>query len=287
MMTTIRSVLLLLVGASSGLLGSCGLPDLDANPSAERGFRCFASDEPPCPQGLTCCAGSLCGDDLLARRPYLEGWCVSRIPSDQVASPDLLWSLPAPDKPAVEPLMDPMLTGYDRSMTWRCPRNDEQPGAPGRAEVYLEPNDSLKDALRFGILTPSIPQKVQGMAEICPNRSSPLTPDIDVFAFQLDRAVHLIMDVRFQSAFGDLDIGLFRDDVDALGNRAPTLVAADVASADDACIVKNDLEPGNYFAVVRGARALAGPKTGGVPFALNRYSIRLFTQEPGSSQGCN
>ena len=149
--TTILPALLLLP-----LVGGCYNPTFSANPDAGMGFQCFASDTPPCPSGLTCCAqtaaGNLCGDQLQQSMPNLPGWCVVPPPPQDLAlTAASVWDFGQKSTYYTGSMMDPMLTGYDDMMNWRCPRDDTNPADKTYA-AKQEPNDLPSQAINFGTL---------------------------------------------------------------------------------------------------------------------------------------
>ena len=81
--------------------------------------------------------------------------------------------------------------------------------------------------------------------------------------------------MRYQVAFGDLDVALFQmaKDPDTMIS-APQRVLADLTATNNACIEANNLQPGtSYYVVVRGTNSVASPNV----YSMNNYVLRVYT----------
>jgi hypothetical protein len=180
--------------------------------------------------------------------------------------------------------MDPMLTGVDPGTgQWRCHRDDSNP-SPTDKEILraLEPNDMPGTAITLSNpLMADPPATYMGSPyEICPDRTAPSVPDVDVFKFKLSSPAKVIAEVRYQVTFGDLDVALFRmaKDPDTMMDM-PQRVLTDLTANNNGCIEANNLMAGTYYVVVRGTTT---PEKPGV-YSMNNYSIRVYTTAGSAS----
>ena len=264
------------------LLTACYNPNYGSNSDASMAFHCFASDNPSCPAGLVCCAGNVCGDQLMAQQ---EGWCVSPpVPQDMTVTPIDFWNFGTKAMYYAGVTMDPALTGVDPDTgQWRCHRDDTNPN-PTDPDVIRaqEPNDMPGQAITFSNpLMADPPTSYKGNSyEICPDRSAPNVPDVDVYKFKLTTAAKVIIQAAYPVAFGDLDVALFlmAQDPDTMIDT-PQRVLTDLTAVDNACIEANNLMPGTYYVVVRGTTT---PDKPGV-YTMNRYTLKIYTTTMGAT----
>lgn len=276
------------------LLAACKFePQIFSNPDAQMGFKCFATDNPACPPGLVCCAAKgatlYCGDNLLNKYPNDEGWCQPPPPAaDTTPKPWLQWDLGV--KNTTVAAMDPLLTGTDEGGQWRCPRDDKTPREMQPAEIArrFEPNDTMLEAISYGgraLPLDNIPMNFSSY-EVCPDKSAPGNPDVDVFKFRLDSQAKVIAEVQYNVMFGDLDIGLFREGLDQSGEKAPSLIKPDLSTTNNACLSEILQAGTTYYLAVRGAPKEAGEYKAAMNFHMNNYRIRIYALSPGSTMTC-
>lgn len=193
---------------------------------------------------------------------------------DDPMTPSTPFSWPLPSKMAfyTGPSEDPKLTGEDPvSGDWRCKRDDKNPSPPTEIARMFEPNELPDQSIQLSNPLPVDPPSSFGANfEICPDRAAPNVSDFDTFKFKVTSPAKVIVELKYQVKYGDLDVSLFRDD-NGPGLHMPVLVAANVTGKDDACI-ERDLPVGTYYIVVYGARdPVMQTKT-----AMNRYQLRAF-----------
>jgi len=268
--------------AAAALLTSCYNPNYGSNADAGMAFRCYSSDNPTCPAGLVCCAGRVCGEQLM---PSQEGWCVlPQPPEDLTITPLDYWDFGTKTMYYGGATMDPMLSGIDPDTGQsRCHRDDTNPNPTDKQVLRaLEPNDLPPSAISLSnpLMADPPPTSMGSPYEICPDRSAPTVPDVDVFRFRLSSPAKVIAEVKYSVAFGDLDAALFvlAKNPDT-GADQPQRVLADLTATNNACIEANNLMPGTYFLVVRGTTT---PEKPGV-YSLNNYSVRVYTTTMGAS----
>jgi hypothetical protein len=278
----VSSVVASLALAAGTLWSACYNPKYGSNADAGMAFRCFASDNPACPAGLVCCSGSTCGENLM---PQQEGWCVTPPePQDMTITPLDYWNFGTKTMYYGGATMDPLLTGVDPDTgQWRCHRDDANPN-PTDNEIIraLEPNDLPGIAVSLSNpLMADPPATFMGNPyEICPDKTAPSMPDVDVFRFKLVTAAKVMVEVKYKVAFGDLDVAIFRlaKDPDTMMDT-PQRVFSDVTAQENACIEANNLQPGTYFVVVRGTTT---PEKPGV-YSMNRYNLKVYTTTTGAT----
>lgn len=258
------------------LAAACYNPSYSFDPDAGRAFSCYASDTPACPSGLVCCIGQMCGDELLAAKPLERGWCVPPpSPADLSVSPISFWDFGTKTMYYGGAVMDPNLTGIDPATgKWRCHRDDLNPNPTDKEVIRaFEPNDLPVNAIGLTNPLPVDPPMMAGTAyEICPDQSAPDQPDVDAFKFKVMAPLKIIVELKYKVSFGDLDVAVFRDVIDAETQmHTYQRVGADITAAENACF-EQTLQPGSYFAVVRGTTT---PEKPGV-YTMNNYTIRVF-----------
>ena len=266
---------------AAALLTGCYNPNYGSNSDASMAFRCFSSDNPTCPAGLVCCAGNTCGDQLM---PQQEGWCVTPPPPvDMTITPLDYWNFGTKTMYYGGATMDPQLTGVDENGQWRCHRDDTNPNPTDNDVIRaLEPNDLPGSAISLSNpLMADPPSTFKGNPyQICPDKSAPNTPDVDVFRFKLTTAAKVLVEVKYPVAFGDLDVALFRMAKDAETMLdTPQRVLTDLTAAENACIEANNLMPGTYFVVIHGTTT---PEKPGV-YSMNNYTLKVYTTTMGAS----
>jgi hypothetical protein len=258
-------------------LAGCYKPQFASDPDAGVGFRCHASDNPPCPAGLVCCAEGKCGDELLnSSQPNAEGWCVTPPPPvDMTTTALTFWPFGTKTEYYKGEVMPIPLSGFDENNEWRCKRDDDNMSPAPSIARMLEPNDWPEKAI--GLKNPleaDLPPSTLGSAyEICPDKSAPTVPDVDVFRFRVQTPSKIIAEIRYRAVNGDLDFAIFRVDTDTeTGMKKPVVVAKDLSPVDNGCIEIPTLMPGTYYIVVRGTTT---PEMPGV-YTMNTYNIRVF-----------
>jgi hypothetical protein len=285
--------------AAACLLSACYNPRFHSSPDGgdggEVGFRCFPSDNPPCPTGLSCCksdprrGGEICDGELLTSSgPTPEGARCITPPPPAMPTPWKDWDLGMKGM-VVAPTGDPMLTGFDENMAWRCPRDDKNPMPPSEIVRRFEPNDAILQAIVYtsNLSIDGTPPPLTGY-EICPDKTAPLVPDVDVFKFRIGggTAVKVVIELKYQVSFGDLDVGLFREGLSETNEKIPQRIMQDVSTQNDACVVANSLAPGTYYVAVRGAPSMPGEYNASMSYSINSYRIRIFGQTVGMTGGC-
>lgn len=263
-------------GAFAAASGGCYKPDYASNPDAKMGFRCHKSDNPACPVGFVCCLDGLCGDDL---KDTDEGWCIPPPPPvDMTVTGVKFWPFPSKGMFFSGVYTPAQLTGYDDQMTWRCTRDDTNPNPPDAIARQHEPNDLPDSAVVLSNPLPDETANLMGTAlQICPDKTAPDLPDVDVYKFKLSSPARVIIELKYTAALGDIDVGLFRMDLDdETQQMKPTLIASDLTGVDNACLeVPNLSPPPNgtyYYIVVRGAIIPDMPGK----YTMNDYRLRAF-----------
>lgn len=250
------------------LLSGCVDKKYQADPAGGHGFRCWPSDQPACPNGFLCCADGLCGDFLRDDNGYqLEGWCIPAEAAHPAIElqPAKFWDFGAKLEVSTA-TQDPLLVGIDSaSKQWRCPRSEP---------AKHEPNDGPKDAILAGTLIPDNVIFDWPSYEICPDQAAPTVPDIDVIRFKLSDQAKVIIELKYNVGYGDLDVALFQLP-DGTSNEPPVLLQSDLSANDDACIEKDGLASGTYYVVVRGAPTKSGRYVDAAQYAMNRYKLRI------------
>ncbi len=276
-----------MIGLPALLLIGCFNPTYATNPDANMGFQCFASDTPACPNGLSCCVGSVCGDQLQqSTLVNMQGWCVvPPPPQDLAVSAASVWDFGLKSTFYTGQMDDPMLTGNDDTGTWRCPRNDGNPAD----KTYLakqEPNDLPSQAINYGTLPFDVVRDPPAAYEICPDKAAPNKPDYDAFKFVAAQPSKLVVEVNYLVNRGDLDVGLFQDVDAGNGMKTPQRIQADLTSVSNACIVAHSLTPNTrsnyYYVVVRGAARQDVPGA----TAMNNYTLRISSLAETNPHTC-
>jgi len=268
-------------------LAACYKPEYASNPDAHMGFRCHKTDNPACPPNLVCCTDSRCGDDLSDTE---EGWCVTpRPPADMTVSAKDFWMFPSKGMYFDGVYTPAPLSGYDEQMQWRCTRDDTNPDPANAIKAVGEPNDLPEQAI---VLPSPLPMDltpgVLGYPhQICPDKTAPDVPDIDVFKFKLTSPAKVIAEIKYTAALGDLDIFVFQLVVDSeTGKLKPQLArptAKDTTAVDNGCIELPMLPAGAYYVVVRGTPIPEQPGK----YTMNDYRLRVFTVEQSPGYSCN
>ncbi len=256
---------------------ACYKPDYAANPDAGIGFRCHKSDNPPCPSNFVCCLNGLCGDDL---NDTDEGWCVPPSPpADMSVLGVNYW--PFPSKPFSQYFsgvyMPAQLTGYDSNMHWLCTRDDTNPNPSDMIRHMGEPNDLPGEAIVLPNPLPvDLPPTAMGSSyQICPDKTAPSIPDVDAYKFTLMSPAKVIAEIKYSVVQGDLDIFVFRMDLNENTNQMmPTLVAQDMTGVDNGCVSMPSLEAGSYFVVVKGVGISPDMPNS---YTMNNYALRVQT----------
>jgi hypothetical protein len=262
------------------LFSNCYKPTYSDQADAGMAFRCYSSDNPPCPGNLVCCDGRVCGDNLMANQ---EGWCVQPPePIDMSILPIDVWEFGTKTMYYGGAVMDPLLTGTDPDTgKWRCKRDDTNPNPTDKEIIRaFEPNDLPGAAIGLTNPLPVDPPASAGSSyEICPDKSAPSVPDIDVFKFRLQTPQKVIIELKYKVTYGDLDVGLFRmvKDPDT-GVEKPQRVLADLTAKDDACIEANNLMAGTYYVAIRGTNSPEKPAV----YSMNTYTLRVYGTTTGS-----
>lgn len=266
---------MILVAAT--LLSSCYKPTYTFDTDGGTGFRCHATDNPPCPDGLVCCVGTLCGEELLnSPTPNADGWCLPPPPPMDLTMTALsYWPFGGKSMYYPGEITPLQLTGIDPdTMQWRCKRDDGNPDPVESIRKMYEPNDYPDAAITLANPLPTdLPSTNLGSAyEICPDKSAPDVPDVDVFKFRIQEPTKIIAEIRYLVRQGDLDMAIFQLDTDPeTGMKKPRLVDKDLSPKDNACIEKT-LMPGIYYLVVRGS---SSPEMPG-KYWMNTYTARVF-----------
>lgn len=268
-------------------LTGCFKPEYASNPDAKMGFRCHKSDSPACPASLVCCLDGVCGDDL---KDSDEGWCIPPPPPVDLALTGLkYWPFPSKGMYFQGVYAPAQLSGYDEQMQWRCTRDDSNPNPPDAIRRMYEPNDFADAAVVMPNPLPldvNLPPSFMGTAyQICPDKTAPELPDVDVFKFKLMSPAKLIVEIKYTAAAGDLDVAIFRmdKDPDTEGDK-PTLIASDLTGVNDGCIeIPNLAQYDKYYIVVRGTVIPDQPGK----YTMNDYRLRAFTVDPsGPGYSC-
>ena len=258
-------------------IAGCYKPQFASDPDAGVGFRCHASDNPACPAGLVCCAEGKCGDDLLnSSQPNAEGWCVPPPAAmDMTSTAVSFWPFGTKGSYYQGEVMPIPLTGYDENNEWRCKRDDGNPEPTATIRRMFEPNDWPESAIGLTTPMPDPPPSMIGAAyEICPDKSAPNVPDVDVFKFKVQTPAKIIAEIRYRVANGDLDFAVFRVDTDAeTGMKKPVAMYKDLTAVDNGCIEMPALSAGTYYLVVRGTSSPDMPGT----YTMNTYNVRVFS----------
>lgn len=258
------------------VLGAVGCynPSYTSNPDANQGFRCFVTDYKPCPEGLVCCAGGLCDEELYQKDPNARGWCLPQQgPADLSLRSIDYWDFGTKPTSVAWTTPNPELTGKDDTGSWRCPRK-------------LEPNDTPDEAWNVGLLS-VIEANFPPLAnyEICPAEGAETVPDIDVYRFRLNTPARVVAETRFIASKGDLDVAIFEE----VAGEKPRLYATDnLGAGDSSCLTVQGLPQGKYFAVIRGAPSAAGPfNDAGAKYAMNSYQFRIMALSATASAPCS
>lgn len=208
-------------------------------------------------------------------------------PSPNMSPPvsSFSWQLPTKSMYYGGTTQDLGLGGEDPiTHEWRCMRDDTDPNPPSAIARMGEPNDSIEQAIVLPNPLPVDPPVSIGAAyQICPDRSAPNQPDVDVFKFKLASAAHVIAEIKYEVAFGDLDMAVFRDAINPVtGAHEPTPVSADLSPVSNACVEAQLTNPGTYYVLVWGARFPEHPTT----TAMNNYQLRVFSVQ-ASGYSCH
>lgn len=168
---------------------------------------------------------------------------------------------------------------------WGCQRDDAASSPPASIARMLEPNDEPTQAISLANPLPiDLPPSTAGSAyEICPDRKQPQRPDYDVFKLRVQAPTRVVAELRYAVENGDLDLALFRVDTNPdTGKPSPALITQDSSAVDNACL-HQQLSPGTYYLVVRGA---AQPGLGRHQTAMNRYNIKAYVTTSGAPNPC-
>jgi hypothetical protein len=149
-----------------------------------------------------------------------------------------------------------------------------------------EPNDFPEQAIVLPNPLPiDLPVTAMGSSyQICPDKTAPDLPDVDVYKFKLLSPAKVIAEIKYKVAAGDLDIVLFRLDMDPdTGEKKPMVIGKDTTAVDKGCIEVPSLAAGTYYVVVRGVPVgLDQPGK----YTMNNYNLRVFTVDTGG-YSCN
>lgn len=173
------------------------------------------------------------------------------------------------------------------SGAWGCLRDDAAESPHPSIARMLEPNDTPMTAVSLvNPLPVDPPSSYSGAAyEICPDRSKPARPDHDTFKFRLQTSAHVVVKLGYSVQNGDLDVGIFRLDTNPdTGKLAATLLTLDDSVFSDAC-THQELGPGTYYAVVRGA-PIPMSMSGRHKTAMNRYTIKVYVTTDLATNPC-
>src|SRR6185295_5920595 len=79
------------------------------------------------------------------------------------------------------------LSGYDEQMQWKCTRDDTNPNQSDMVRHMGEPNDFKDQAIVLPNPLPvDLPTTAMGSSyQICPDRTNPDLPDVDVYKFKM------------------------------------------------------------------------------------------------------
>lgn len=282
------------IGAAMGssmFWSACYKPTYSSDSDAGTAFRCFATDKPTCPGTLICCAGRMCGDALIDQvtgEPIrdrdtglpIEGWCVPpREPEDMTTTPFQYWPFPIKPNYYTGTFMDLGLGAVNPdSGEWGCRRDDANRDPPASIMRFGEPNDLPASAINLGTLRidPDMVLYPGSEHEICPDKSAPNQPDIDVFQFKVGSPAKVIVEAKYKLMNGDLDVGVFRINKNPeTMMEEPQLVQADMTATENSCLEIASLPAGIYYIAVRGSRIIydmSMPEK----YTMNRYTLRAY-----------
>jgi hypothetical protein len=210
--------LLLLIGAAS--LAGCFNPALPV-----QSFHCRPDSSPQCPGGATCVRTGSDAEGAL-------GQCIRQGGDGGVGGAiSITKTGPAYTGPMVDPGLDTVAD---------CPDN------------ALEPNDSINSSKLFkaDVGTPDmVSPKITNVA-ICPKGNRPETGahDIDVYIADLTNfpgQLTLMAQLFYQIQYGDLDVGIFRED--------GSVLASDGSATDNGCAAATVAGGSKYYIAVAGA----------------------------------
>lgn len=194
------------------------------------------------------------------------------------SAPRYAWAFPTKTQYYAGPLTELPLGEVDPvTNEWGCLRDDQNPSPRTEITRMFEPNDTPDEYVALASPLPMDPPMTQpGPAyEICPDRSEPKRPDHDVYKFKLQTPGRVVAEAAYAVANGDLDLAIFRLDVNPdTGERVSTAIAADMTAVSSACVEAN-LSPGTYYAVVRGAEQ--PDRAAKYRTAMNRYRLRVYS----------
>lgn len=192
-------------------------------------------------------------------------------------APHFAWAFPTKTQYYSGPLDEQPLGEVDPvTREWGCLRDDKNPSPRSEITRMFEPNDAPDQYVALpNPLPEDLPPTQPGSVyEICPDRSEPKRPDYDAYRFKLQAPIRVVAEARYTVENGDLDLAIFRVDVNPdTGERVSTSIAADMTATSNAC-VEAHLSPGTYYAVVRGAEQ--PDRTAKYRTAMNRYMLRVF-----------
>lgn len=255
----------------------CYKPEYASNPDARVGFRCHKTDSPACPPTLVCCLDGICGEEL---KDTDEGWCVPPMAVADMALTGLkLWPFPSKGMYFSGVYTPAQLSGFDDQGQWRCTREDTNPTPPDSIKRMYEPNDFPETSVVLPNPLPIDPPPtfMGSYYQICPDKTAPDLPDVDVYKFKLLTQSKVIAEIKYTAAAGDLDIAIFRMDKDPETEKdKPTLIGSDVTAVDNGCVEMMSLAVGTYYVVVRGT---VRPEEMG-KYTMNDYRLRVFTVDP-------
>ncbi len=168
---------------------------------------------------------------------------------------------------------------------WGCRRDDQSASPPPSIARMMEPNDEPMSAVSLVNPLPEDlpPSNLGSTYEICPDRSKPQRPDYDSFKFRLSSPSRVVAELRYLVQNGDLDLALFRLDVNPdTGKPTPTRIAIDDSAVGNAC-VHQQLGPGTYYVVVRGAPQI---ESGAYATAMNVYNLKVYVTTSPAPNPC-
>ncbi len=223
-MRPLRLALLALpVACALALAPSCFSPDYPTT-----GFYCHPDDSPACPDGQTCV-----GIPPNARCQTTGG--TMKQSGSIVTKSSSYTGLK----------MDPGLN--DETMCSDAP---------------LEPNDSIDHAVtglnqQLNLIPDAASPKLQMLA-ICPKGDNPKADghDRDYYEIVADQSVSAVVEIFYDIKYGDLDVGIFRQD--------GSIVAGDGTAVSNGCVAAT-LPAGKYYIGVGGANDMDS----------NRYDLRV------------